>query len=171
MPACMSNALCQDATQNPLLLFFHLTAILAAPRPSDAHLSISVCLPRLLSCPLSGQTTQPSGSRPPRHGSSTCYSSVNLSRTTGTPALWHTSVLSRRREEGTLEGAYCTSHSLPERPKDQRAESSVVETWRTCGQTPPPLLYQPAITDDLGSPLDSTPSSCPLCSALLAPAL
>lgn len=72
------------------------------------------------------------GSCPPRHGSSKCYSSVNLRRTTGTPALWHTPVLSLRREEGTSEGKlYCKKDFPPweswrlQREQDVRSEGSI----------------------------------------------
>lgn len=62
--------------------------------------SLFVCLSFKLSAVGPNHTTicPLPGSHPLRHGSSKCYYSVNLSRTSGTPVLWHTPVLSLRCE-------------------------------------------------------------------------
>lgn len=102
-----SNLACQDANLNPLLLLsIWLPFWLLRTRVTPTCPSLFVCLSSKLSAVGPNHTTicPLPGSCPLRHGSSKCYSSVNLSRTTGTPALWHTPVLSWRREEGTFEG-------------------------------------------------------------------
>lgn len=102
-----SNPWCQDANLNPLLLLsIWLPSWLLHTRVTPTCPSLFVCLSSELSAVGPNHTTicPLPGSCPQRHGSSKCYSSVNLSRTTGTPALWHTPVLSRRREEGEFDG-------------------------------------------------------------------
>lgn len=102
-----SNPSCQDANQNPPpLLSIWLPSWLLRTRVMPTCPSLFVCLSPELSAVGPNHTTicPVPGSCPLRHGSSKCYSSVNLSRTTGTPALWHTPVLSRRHKEGKFEG-------------------------------------------------------------------
>lgn len=150
---CRSNPSCQDANLNPLLLLsIWLPFWLLHTRVTPTCPSLFVCLSSELSAVGPNHTTicPLPGSCPLRHGSSKCYSSVNLSRTTGTPALWHTPVLSRRREEGKSEGNSTVRERFPpleswrlQREQDFRSEgpdSSVVETLRTCGQAPQPFL-------------------------------
>lgn len=153
-----SKPLCQDASLNPLLLLsIWLPVWLLHARMTPTCPSLFVCLSWELSdvgpnhttiCPLPG-------SCPQKHGSSKCYSTVNLSRATGTPALWHTPVLSQRREEGEF-GGNCTVWAIPSMgvlKASERAGHGVRgpeficcrNTW-TCGQTPPPGLYQAAET-------------------------
>lgn len=96
-----SNPSCQNASLNPpLLLSIWLPVWLLHTRVTPTCPSLFVCLSFGLSAVGPNHTTICSlpGSCPLRHGSSKCYYSVNLSRTTGTPVLWHTPVLSLRCE-------------------------------------------------------------------------
>lgn len=114
-PVRRSNPPCQDANLNPLLLLSIWLALWPLrTRVTPTCPSLFVCLSSELSAVGPNHTTicPVPGSCPLRHGSSKCYFSVNLSRTTGTPALWHTPALSRRREEGKGESTVRASPSL-----------------------------------------------------------
>lgn len=145
-----SKPLCQDAILSPLLLLsIRLPVWLQNTPVTPTCPSLFVFLSSGLStlglnhttiCPLPG-------SRPLRHGSWKCYSSVNLSRATGTPMLWHTPVLSQRSVERKYEGNFTVtelaspgSWSLQgeQDVRSKATNSSATKTLRTHGQTPTP---------------------------------
>lgn len=113
-PRRLLHPSCQDASLNPLLLLsIWLPLWTLCTHATPTCQSLFVCLSSELStvgpnhatiCPLPG-------SCPWRHGSSNCYSSVNLGRSTGTLVLWHTPLLSLRLEEGKFEGD-CTVRAI-----------------------------------------------------------
>jgi len=100
-----SNPLCQDASLNPLLLLsIWLPVWQLHTRVTPTCPSLFVCLSSGLSAAGPNHTTicPLPGSRPLRHGSLKCYSSVNLSRTSGTPVLQHTPALSLKKWGGKV---------------------------------------------------------------------
>lgn len=113
-PARLLHPSCQDASLNaPLLLSIWLPLWTHYTRTTPTCPSPFVCLSSEPSTvgPRHATICPRPGSCPWRHGSSNCYSSVNLGRSTGTLALWHTPVLSLRLAEGKFEGD-CTVRAI-----------------------------------------------------------